>query len=97
MRIKSLTLCLFLALAGIRPAAQELIIAAPFGRPEMVMDESGNYSQAISVYSDSDVEMFVPDIIRERGLNGTSERSRARVRITPTCIRFIRLISFVVR
>src|ERR1035438_4003556 len=58
------TICAFIVvlITASIATSQELIITAPFGRPEMVMDESGNFSQAISVYSDADVEMFVPDI-----------------------------------
>jgi hypothetical protein len=60
---KTFSLCVFiLALTCTDAIAQELIITAPFGKPAMVMDEVGNYSAAILVYSDSEVEIFIPDI-----------------------------------
>jgi hypothetical protein len=56
-----------LAAAALLPPAfsQELIKLAPFGRPIAVMDEGDNWSIPISLYSDSDVEIFVPDITTE--------------------------------
>ncbi len=63
MNIRFVPVCALLAILACGQSwAQALIVMAPFGRPEMVMDESGNFSQAVSVYSDADVETFVPDI-----------------------------------
>jgi hypothetical protein len=45
--------------------SQELLKLAPFGRPIAVMDEGDNWPIPISLYSDSDVEIFVPDITTE--------------------------------
>lgn len=38
------------------------IIAGPFGEPSMVMSEGGEWSYPIKVFTNSDVETFVPDI-----------------------------------
>ena len=64
MFIKAFSFCaLFLfALTSTYAAAQELIKTGPFGKPIMVMDEGGNYSIPIEVYSDSEMEAFIPDI-----------------------------------
>jgi hypothetical protein len=54
------------AVALLPPAfSQELLKLAPFGRPIAVMDDGDNWSIPISLYSDSDVELFVPDITTE--------------------------------
>ena len=45
-----------------RAFGQELLQPGPFGRPFLVMDEAGKWSSPISVYSDRDVEMFIPDV-----------------------------------
>lgn len=54
-----------LLLACICASAQEpgtLVVAGPFGRPVAVADEVGHMSIPISIYSDPDLEIFVPDI-----------------------------------
>src|SRR5271165_4516602 len=57
------TFCAFLVvLTSTYVNAQALITLAPFGKPAAVMDESGNWSAAIQIYSDADLEAFVPDI-----------------------------------
>jgi TonB family protein len=38
------------------------IIAGPFGEPRMVMSEGGEWSYPIKVFTNSEVETFVPDI-----------------------------------
>jgi TonB family protein len=54
------------AVALLPPAfSQELLKLAPFGRPIAVMDDGDNWSIPISLYSDSEVEIFVPDITTE--------------------------------
>jgi hypothetical protein len=40
----------------------EMIIAGPFGRPVALLDKQGVWSAPISIYSDDDVETFIPDI-----------------------------------
>lgn len=56
----------FWLLAGTVSAfSQELLKLAPFGRPIAVMDDGDNWSIPISLYSDPDVEIFVPDITTE--------------------------------
>lgn len=54
----------FFAIAGMcsYACAQALIMTSPFGRPTAVRDEADNWSTPISVYSDSEVEIFAPDI-----------------------------------
>jgi hypothetical protein len=63
---KAPALCAFLlSLTCICARAQEpgtLVVAGPFGRPVAVADEIGHMSIPISIYSDSDLEIFVPDI-----------------------------------
>jgi hypothetical protein len=56
-----LLLCLFGA-TPLSASAEPLVITGPFGVPIQVQDEFGNWSIPIKVYSDRDVEMFVPDI-----------------------------------
>ena len=38
------------------------IIAGPFGEPQMVMSEGGQWSYPIRVFANADIETFVPDI-----------------------------------
>src|ERR1022692_371693 len=57
-----LTFGLWLPASPVTAFSQELLKPGPFGRPILVMDEAGNWSIPISVYSDSDLELFVPDI-----------------------------------
>lgn len=45
-------------------AGQELLQPGLSGRPLTVMDEAENWSVPISVYSDQDTEMFIPDVTR---------------------------------
>lgn len=40
----------------------EMIIAGPFGRPIALLDKQGVWSAPISIYSDDDLETFIPDI-----------------------------------
>ena len=42
--------------------AIELIKTSPHGKPILVMDAAGNFSIPIKVYSDSALEMFIPNI-----------------------------------
>lgn len=66
--VKTLRIAVYvLAAVALLPFAfsQELLKLAPFGRPIAVMDEADNWSIPISLYSDSEVEMFVPDITTE--------------------------------
>ncbi|MGB9237043.1 MAG: hypothetical protein WCC04_21755 [Terriglobales bacterium] len=66
--MKTLRIAVYvLAAVALLPFAfsQELLKLAPFGRPIAVMDEADNWSIPISLYSDSEVEMFVPDITTE--------------------------------
>jgi hypothetical protein len=56
---------LFLSLAAtISPnlSAQQLVDVGPFGVPLRVLDEFGNWSIPIKVYSDPAVDVYVPDI-----------------------------------
>lgn len=59
---KAIALCAFSWTVTLSVLSQELLKPGPFGRPVMVMDEAGNWSMPISVYSDPDLELFVPDI-----------------------------------
>jgi hypothetical protein len=44
-----------------------LVIAGSGGVPTQVQDRSGNWSTPIKVYSDNDVDIFIPDITSARG------------------------------
>jgi len=58
--MKDLILCI-LCLA-IPAFCQDILQPGPSGRPILVSDGAGHWSKPISVYSDRDVELFVPDI-----------------------------------
>jgi hypothetical protein len=63
--IRSLTAYALFSLAVIFAGAQEdgiLVIAGPFGTPVSVRDLGGTWSTPILIYSDADLETFVPDI-----------------------------------
>jgi len=42
--------------------AVDLIKAGPYGKPIVIMDEAGNYSIPIKVYSDSEREIYIPNL-----------------------------------
>src|SRR5271165_4355838 len=54
--------CVLWCAISISAFGQGLLKPGPVGRPLLVMDDAGNWSTPISLYSDSDVEIFVPDI-----------------------------------
>ena len=60
----SLVALLVLILLAVPSFAQDftLLQPGPFGRPLVVNDEAENRSVPIRVYSDSDTEIFIPDI-----------------------------------
>ena len=60
--VRVIVLCTFSWVVVVSALGQELLKAGPFGKPVLVMDEAGHWSIPISVYSDSDVELFIPDI-----------------------------------
>jgi hypothetical protein len=49
-------------------SAQVLIKTAPTGKPTAVRDEANNWSPPILVYSDPDLEIYVPDITTPKWL-----------------------------
>jgi hypothetical protein len=63
--IKPFILCILWWAIAVSAFSQELLKLTPFGRPIAVMDEGDNWSIPISLYSDSGVELFVPDITTE--------------------------------
>ena len=42
--------------------AVKLIKAGPHGEPVLVMDAAGNFSIAIKVYSDSELDIYIPNL-----------------------------------
>jgi hypothetical protein len=60
--IKALFLCALCWATTVSAFGQELLKLGPFGKPIQVMDEVGNWSIPIDLYSDPDVEVFIPDI-----------------------------------
>jgi hypothetical protein len=71
------SILLLAAVLGTNSAiAQELVIAGPFGKPQMVRDESGAWQQAIVVYSDPDVEQVIPDITTRGWIQWNVEQFR---------------------
>ncbi len=42
--------------------AVDLIKAGPYGKPIVIMDEAGNYSIPIKVYSDSERDIYIPNL-----------------------------------
>jgi hypothetical protein len=54
----------------------EFVKSGPFGRPILVMDDYGNWSIPISIYKDSEVETFVPDITRAGWVQWNVEQFR---------------------
>jgi hypothetical protein len=60
--IKALFLCALCWATTVSAFGQEALKLGPFGKPILVMDESGNWSIPINLYSDSDVDVFIPDI-----------------------------------
>jgi len=61
-RLKTAGLLLALCAVSTTAVSQELLKSGPNGRPVMVMDEAGNWSAPIQIYSDLDSESFIPDI-----------------------------------
>jgi hypothetical protein len=74
---KALVLCA-LSWAIVVPAfsQEELLKLDRSGRPILVMDEALHWSSPISVYSDSDLEMFVPDITTTGWIQWNARRYR---------------------
>ena len=60
--IKALFLCALCWATTVSAFGQEALKLGPFGKPILVMDEAGNWSIPINLYSDSDVDVFIPDI-----------------------------------
>jgi TonB family protein len=65
MKFMKYLLVLLVLLASLPCIAEPLVITGKSGVPIKVQDESGNWSQSIGVYSDADVEIFIPDIAAE--------------------------------
>lgn len=74
--VKPLLLCAIWWAIAVSAFSQELLKLAPFGRPIAVMDDGDNWSIPISLYSDSDVEIFVPDITTEGWISWHVKRFR---------------------
>jgi TonB family protein len=63
--IKPLVFCIFCWAIIVSAFGQELLKLDPAGRPIAVVDEGDNWSIPISLYSDSEVEIFAPNISTE--------------------------------
>lgn len=61
-QIKPFVLCVLWWALTVPAFSQELLKLGPSGRPTLVMDDSGNYSVPISLYSDPHIEILVPDV-----------------------------------
>jgi len=70
-RFAKILFALTIALLAYPAGAQQdsaLILADPAGRPTLVKDAFGNWTAPVSVYSDDDVELFVPDTLTLGGI-----------------------------
>jgi TonB family protein len=72
-----LLLCLFGA-TPLPADAEPLVIIGPFGVPIQVQDEAGKWSIPIKVYSDANVEIFVPDITSMGWKSWTAQQFRTQ-------------------
>ncbi len=83
---KAVVLCAVSCFVAVCSFSQELLKAAPFGKPLMVTDEMGNWSVAISVYSDADREYFIPDVTKSGWIAWHAGQFRATGVFTTTII-----------
>jgi hypothetical protein len=51
-----------LSLSSIAAQGQQVIQRGPFGKPAQVLDDTGQWSTPLLVASDSDVQMYIPDV-----------------------------------
>jgi hypothetical protein len=53
---------MLLCLSSIAAQGQQVIQRGAFGKPEQVLDDTGQWSTPLLVASDSDVQLYIPDV-----------------------------------